>query len=133
MENMLECLKLASSLTNLKLKSSLMDMDTLFARLTGDADFLPRLENFDLVSAGSYSDSSLTPSAVVEMLCWRWVAVGITQLKSFRLVHYYPPKPPLASFLDLLKSDSEFQRLEREGMLLYTGHWTRDTDDFWSF
>ncbi|KAJ7029407.1 hypothetical protein C8F04DRAFT_1116838 [Mycena alexandri] len=128
MENMMECLKLASSLAHFKFHSpSLVDIDILFARLTGHADFLPKLEHLQL----SFFDNpsfALTMSLLIGMLCWRWAAVGIAQLKSFRLTC----EPPLASFFGLLKSESEFRRLGGEGMMLYVGR-TQETDEFWDF
>ncbi|KAJ7766614.1 hypothetical protein B0H16DRAFT_368402 [Mycena metata] len=162
MENMMECLKLAPSLAHFKFRApSLTDIAILFARLTGHADFLPRLEYLQLTFSDAvypdppalmslvikmlcrwaaippaalpksdvvYRDRPNLVSLVIGMLCWRWAAVGFTQLKSFRLTYI----SPLAPYLDFLKSESEFRRLEEEGMLLYVGE-TQDTDRFWKF
>ncbi|KAJ7766702.1 hypothetical protein B0H16DRAFT_370612 [Mycena metata] len=131
MGDLIECLKLTPSLAHLKFRCPYpSDFDILFTRLTGCADFLPRLEGLLAVFTGDETPPRLAPSVVVGMLCWRWAAVGIAQLKSFRLVH--GPNisdPPL--FLGLLKSEPDLQRLEGEGMLLYAGR--AEDDDILAF
>ncbi|KAJ7766708.1 hypothetical protein B0H16DRAFT_1686956 [Mycena metata] len=132
MEELIECLKLTPCLTHFKFYCAYpTDFDILFTRLTGCADFLPKLEDLLAVFNGDQTPPRLATSVTVEMLCWRWAAVGIAQLKSFRLVHGpNVSNPPL--FLGLLKSEPDFQRLEGEGMLLYVGR-NADDDFFWLF
>ncbi|KAJ7171954.1 hypothetical protein C8R46DRAFT_1257572 [Mycena filopes] len=123
MINLIECLKLSSSLTHLRLTlRPISDLDGLFAQLTGRPEFLPTLEYFELKIPLAYAYP--TVSAVVKMLCWRWAAVGITQLQSFRL----------QDRSEALKSHPDVRRLESEGMRLYTGANTTAGDDvFWDF
>ncbi|KAJ7154209.1 hypothetical protein C8R46DRAFT_1119022 [Mycena filopes] len=106
----IKCLKLTPSLTHLRLTPHyIRDIDVLFTQLTGRPEFLPRLENLEmeLSNAESYRP---TTSVVVEMLCWRWAAAGITQLQSFRL------RDPIS------------------GSLLYAGENITPGDDvFWDF
>ncbi|KAJ7036614.1 hypothetical protein C8F04DRAFT_1095119 [Mycena alexandri] len=138
MEDLTECLKLAHYLVDFKFHCPyLTDIDILFVQLTGSVDFLPRLEHVHLVFSRNPPD--LTTS-VVEMLSWRWAALGITRLQSFELLHYaiyssggenlYGSQP--TAFLDLLRSESEFRRLEGEGMLLAARE-TEDSDVSWLF
>ncbi|KAJ7727922.1 hypothetical protein B0H16DRAFT_1778190 [Mycena metata] len=132
MEDLIECLKLTPSLAHFKFRCAHpSDFDILFTKLTGCAKFLPKLEGLLAGFDEEKTPPSLATSVAVEMLCWRWAAVGIAQLKSFRLVH--GPKvsdPPL--FLGLLKSDADFQRLQEHGMLLYAGL-AEDNDVFGDF
>ncbi|KAJ7766714.1 hypothetical protein B0H16DRAFT_1882746 [Mycena metata] len=132
MADLIECLKLAPFLTHFKFRSTYpTDFDILFIRLTRCADFLPRLEGLLVVFDRDETPPRLATSVAVEMLCWRWAAVGIAQLKSFRLVH--GPNVSISPlFLNLLKSEPDFQRLEGEGMLLYVGR-NVDNDLFWLF
>ncbi|KAJ7171967.1 hypothetical protein C8R46DRAFT_946771 [Mycena filopes] len=127
----IQCLELTPSLTHLALDCvGPFSLDALFVQLTGHQEFLPRLESFDLEPSFDYwhklklaVDWSLTPTVVIEMLCWRWTAAGITQLQSFRL------QDPISS---ALKSHPDFRRLEGEGMLLSAGD-VISADAFWDF
>ncbi|KAJ7940154.1 hypothetical protein B0H13DRAFT_1936834 [Mycena leptocephala] len=121
-ENLIECLKVTPSLVHLELEYARhrpVDMDAIFTQLTELSDFLPKLESLRTVFP-HYNESDppcLTASIFVQMLCWRWAAVGIAQLRSFRLGYCCNPPP----FDEPRTVQSEFERLEAEGMELYFG------------
>jgi hypothetical protein len=122
-ENLIECLKVTPSLVHLELEYTRhrpVDMDAIFTQLTELSDFLPKLESFRAVFPhyNQYDPPCLTASIFVQMLCWRWAAVGITQLRSFRLGYCCNPPP----FDEPTTVHSEFERLEAEGMELYFGN-----------
>ncbi|KAJ7171955.1 hypothetical protein C8R46DRAFT_1348469 [Mycena filopes] len=88
MAELIKCLKLASSLTHLRLTlDPTADSDVLIVQLTGRPEFLPRLEYFALTIFSypqSHSPTTSWTDAITEMLRWRFDAVGSTQLQSFR-------------------------------------------------
>ncbi|KAJ7685663.1 hypothetical protein DFH06DRAFT_1463649 [Mycena polygramma] len=81
-----------SSIVHLKLTLTalpdLVDTDAVFAQFTHQVDFLPKLEIFHIFFPATYDLSRLTVFVLVQMLCWRWAAVGLTRLRAFRLGHY---------------------------------------------
>ncbi|KAF7337875.1 F-box domain-containing protein [Mycena venus] len=124
---LIQCLKAIPSVVHLKLRPSQLD-NTLLSQFTGHSDFLPKLESFHLVAV--YSEiTGTTPDIavnVMDMLHWRWTAVGVTRLQSFRLA--YNAKEPgfncngkIPGLDDALSSRSKFRRLQNEGMVLYVG------------
>ncbi|KAJ7777102.1 hypothetical protein B0H16DRAFT_1504337 [Mycena metata] len=134
MEDLIKCLEQVPSLIAFHFHCpSFTGIDILFTQLTGHVNFLPRLEHLHLLFSCS-PPSHLMP-VVIGMLGWRWAAVGITRLQSFGMLHRYAyrrygSEPPV--FVDLLKAESEFRRLEGEGMLLAArGMESADADRFW--
>ncbi|KAJ7766740.1 hypothetical protein B0H16DRAFT_1522390 [Mycena metata] len=130
MDDLLQCLQAVPSLVQLRLRPILnvVNLDPLFSRLTGQSDFLPQLELFHLVLSLRHTREerelppiTMTPSVVVQMLCWRWASSKVP-LRSFRLAQPY--KVPVGQ---AIKLDPEFQRLAAEGMMLYIGE--RDRSD----
>ncbi|KAJ7777107.1 hypothetical protein B0H16DRAFT_1879249 [Mycena metata] len=120
MGDLIKCLEQAPSLVVFRLHCAFIsDTDILFTQLTGHIGFLPRLEDLHVVFSidPSPESDSLTTAVVVQMLSWRWAALGITQLQSFKLLHRELYRSEPVVFLDLLKSESEFQRLEGEGKI----------------
>jgi hypothetical protein len=116
-DSLIQCLKAVPSLVHLKLEPQrVIDMNAIFAQLTRHPDFLPKLESLHLFSAHTGPPHSVTASVLVEMLCWRWAAVGITRLRSFQMAH----SSYLLRFRDE-EARSEFRRLKKEGMVLYLG------------
>ncbi|KAJ7766697.1 hypothetical protein B0H16DRAFT_1453741 [Mycena metata] len=107
-------------------------MDTMFGQLTRQSDFLPHLESLHLVFPGNSCDNAITPSVVIEMLCWRWAGTGTAQLLSFRLAHETDYKIESDA---VINSHPESRRLEDEGMDLYVGvaNTTTDSDSFWEY
>ncbi|KAJ6531172.1 hypothetical protein B0H19DRAFT_471937 [Mycena capillaripes] len=128
-DTLIECLKATPTLVNLKIQPLHFAVNAVVARLTGPSDFLPKLESFHLVFSLSHvaDVTSKSASVVVEMLCWRWAAVGISRLQSFRLAHGGIDKP---KFVDAVKSHPEFGRLKENGMALYIGQMTLSDDTF---
>ncbi|KAJ7024275.1 hypothetical protein C8F04DRAFT_1239732 [Mycena alexandri] len=125
-DDLLQCLQTIPSLVQLRLRPilNILNLDPLFSKLTGQPDFLPNLESFHLVLSPrdasrdreiSRPPTTMTPSVVVQMLCWRWASSKVP-LRSFRLAH--PHKQPAGK---AIKLDSEFKRLAAEGMMLYIG------------
>ncbi|KAJ7171976.1 hypothetical protein C8R46DRAFT_1084394 [Mycena filopes] len=137
--DLIACLAASSSLVDFTLKLAFptapstgsdarrVEVDTLLAQFTRQAEFLPHLASLHLVFPGNSCDGGVSPSAVIEMLCWRW---GSTPLRSFRLAHgaYYEISAELA-----INSHPEFARLKDEGMNLYVGKAFTDTDSFWTY
>ncbi|KAJ7766705.1 hypothetical protein B0H16DRAFT_1717048 [Mycena metata] len=130
MNGLIQCLQAAPSLVELKLEpvASVFNINPLFVQLTGNNDFLPRLEHLSLIFPRLTAEIIpktliVTPLVVVNMLCWRW---GTMRLKSFRFAH--PPKQS-AALGQAIKSNAEFIRLERAGMVLYVGP-TDNNDTF---
>ncbi|KAJ7685732.1 hypothetical protein DFH06DRAFT_49692 [Mycena polygramma] len=126
-ESLIDCLKAAPSLVHFRLEPALhlVDMDSIFAQFSGFPDFLPNLESFYIVfpvGNGSLNVPCLTATIVVEMLCWRWAAGEITRLRSFRLAHHR------WRFGQDILAHPEFQRLEKEGMVLHVGKSERQDD-----
>ncbi|KAJ7759170.1 hypothetical protein B0H16DRAFT_1534664 [Mycena metata] len=118
MEDLIKCLKMVPLLTTFTFHCpNLTNIGILVGELTGHVDFLPRLEHLRLEFLQD-PPPRLTTS-VVNMLCWRRTALGIAQLQSFWLLHYRLRNANPSLFLDLLKRESEIQRLEGEGMLLH--------------
>ncbi|KAJ7685650.1 hypothetical protein DFH06DRAFT_1159054 [Mycena polygramma] len=116
-DELIECLKAAPSLVSLRLTPYVV-MDAVFAQLTGHAAFLPKLESLHIFFPFKYETSYFDASAVVQMLCWRWAAVGITRLLSFRLGYYRRE----LQFAEAMASHPECQALQAEGMDLYFAH-----------
>ncbi|KAJ7685674.1 hypothetical protein DFH06DRAFT_1159123 [Mycena polygramma] len=114
-ETLIECLKATPSLVVLKLKPPKFDLDPVFAQFTGLSDFLPKLKSLHIVLPQARTLRWTVPT-LVEMLCWRWAAVGTRRLQSFRLVHPYE-----LTFGECITAHPEVQRLEAEGMVLYVG------------
>ncbi|KAJ7137861.1 hypothetical protein C8R44DRAFT_766367 [Mycena epipterygia] len=121
-ESLIQCLEVLPSLVHLKIEPpDPRHMNTIFAHFTGNTDFLPKLESFHTVLLSSRLHY-ITQSVMIDFLCWRWAAVGITRLQSFQFEHVCETP----AFDDDIKSHSEFRRLEQEGMSLYVGmnpHW----------
>ncbi|KAJ7685686.1 hypothetical protein DFH06DRAFT_48889 [Mycena polygramma] len=115
-DDLIECLKATPSLVCLKL-TPLVAMDGVFAQLTGQVAFLPKLESFHMCLPYFYESSHLDASIVVQMLCSRWAAVGITRLGSFRLGYNRREVP----FGEAIKSHPDCRALQAEGMDLYFG------------
>ncbi|KAJ7766707.1 hypothetical protein B0H16DRAFT_1882739 [Mycena metata] len=113
---LVECLQAAPSLRHFELTPTghTADMDILFIQLTGQSDFLPHLESLHVdLEHWDDSDTFVTASIVVEMLCWRWdppAGIEIAQLESFEIVK--------ASKMRMLDSDPEVLRLREEGMVI---------------
>jgi hypothetical protein len=121
---LIQCLKATPSVVDLELQPNHLVIDTTFAEFTGHTDFLPKLESFHLVAVYSRV-SGVTPTTatdVVDMLCWRWAAVGIARLQSFRFAYDPKKMPDLDEMFS--SSHSKFRQLEEEGMLLYIGQAT---------
>ncbi|KAJ6531174.1 hypothetical protein B0H19DRAFT_1190686 [Mycena capillaripes] len=118
-DTLIECLKATSSLVVLKLTPvpPLFDLDAIFAHCTGLSDFLPVLESFHAAAPVSEDDPRITASVVIQMLCYRRAAAGISRLQSFRLSHY-GSRP---QFDEAMTSHPEFQRLKAQGMDLHVG------------
>ncbi|KAJ7685696.1 hypothetical protein DFH06DRAFT_1159159 [Mycena polygramma] len=117
-DDLIECLKATPSLVCLKLVPHVA-IDIIFARLTGQIDFLPKLESFHTFFPYNHTTWHVDVSVVVHMLCWRWAAVGIARLQSFRLGYHTDRKEPRVG--ETLASHSECQALRAEGMDLYFG------------
>ncbi|KAJ7685718.1 hypothetical protein DFH06DRAFT_1119116 [Mycena polygramma] len=116
--SLIACLQATPSLVHLKLRPAphLANMSAVFGQLTGVADFLPKLEGFHTyLPLNRDAEWYPTVSVVARMLCWRWAAVGITRLRSFRL--WYGD----GLEIDAIKSHPECHRLRAEGMKLYFG------------
>ncbi|KAJ7757561.1 hypothetical protein B0H16DRAFT_1823897 [Mycena metata] len=113
MDDLIKCLEQAPSLVDFKFRCpSLAGIDILFVQLTGRVALLPRLQHLCLVFSHDPSPplTALTTSAVVEMLSWRWAALGITRLQTFGLLHdAYYNSPPAA-----------FSRLTERGVRIST-------------
>jgi len=122
-ENLIECLRAVPSLVHLKLEPlRIVDVNAIFAQLTGDSDFLPKLESLHVFFT---FHTDVSASIVAEMLCWRWAAVGITRMRSFHMPQSFYRQP----FQDEAV-ESEFRRLEKEGMDLYFGKERPGIDSF---
>ncbi|KAJ7766722.1 hypothetical protein B0H16DRAFT_371586 [Mycena metata] len=127
--SLIECLGAIPSLRTLRLEPGdwFADVDDIFRAMTGQPTFLPNLEIFHLVFSPrgdawcGEPPIIVTPSVVVEMLCWRWTSSKVP-LRSFRLAQPY--KVPVG---EAIKLDPEFQQLAAEGMRLYIGE--RDPSD----
>ncbi|KAJ7685645.1 hypothetical protein DFH06DRAFT_1029461 [Mycena polygramma] len=122
---LIECLKATPALVHLKLTLRptypVVDMDTVFTHFSGPVDVVPKLESFHTFLPHGYALSHLpTAPVVIQMLCSRWAAVGITRLRSFRLGHHHAA----VGFDEAIKSHSEYQRLRAEGMELFVGKTT---------
>ncbi|KAJ6490695.1 hypothetical protein C8R47DRAFT_1272802 [Mycena vitilis] len=122
--DLIKCLQVTTALVSLKFEPTPLtsSMNAISVQLTGVPSFLPKLELLHIIFPGSISSSPyqiprVTASTLVEMLSWRWNAVGITRLKSFQLAHSYGE----LRFQKAVLSDPEFRRLEAEGMELYIG------------
>ncbi|KAJ7766698.1 hypothetical protein B0H16DRAFT_1453742 [Mycena metata] len=139
--DLIACSRATPLLVHLKVKLTLhtalpstdemrAQMDTMFGQLTRQSDFLPHLESLHLVFPGNSCDNAITPSVLIEMLCWRWAGTGTAQLLSFRLAHgtYYKIESDA-----VINSHPEFRRLEDEGMDLYVGVANTTTDSFWRY
>ncbi|KAJ7161461.1 hypothetical protein C8R43DRAFT_1105101 [Mycena crocata] len=129
MEALVQCLQAVPSLIHLKLRlQDVSDMNAIFASLTGQRSFLPKLESMHTIFIYPETDMQLfTALVLVEMLCWRWATVGIARLQSFQLV-YTTKREPV--WCKATKSHSEFLRLKKEGMTLYIGRWRHTIDVF---
>ncbi|KAJ7029336.1 hypothetical protein C8F04DRAFT_1043331 [Mycena alexandri] len=134
--DLITCLKATPSVVHLKLKLALrksqastdkmrVQINTALGQFTGHPDFLPHLESLHLVFPGKSCDNGITPSAVIEMLCWRWASTGTAQLLSFRLAHGAKHNIESDTAINL---HPEFWRLVGEGMSLYVGVARKDTD-----
>ncbi|KAJ7907367.1 hypothetical protein B0H13DRAFT_2019159 [Mycena leptocephala] len=125
-ETLIQCLKATPSLVHLKLEPPrIVNMNTIFTQLTGNSDFLPKLESLHIFFSFDTGRHFITASVVVDMLCWRWAAVGITQLRSFQMAC----SSYRSRFCDE-EANSEFRRLKKEGMDLYLGMERPDIDSF---
>ncbi|KAJ7143070.1 hypothetical protein C8R43DRAFT_575839 [Mycena crocata] len=118
-ETLVQCLQATPSLVHLQLRAeSIQNINDMFTSLTGNPDFLPRLESMDVYSTYSPGMPVMPPSLVVEMLCWRWAAVGIARLRSFefKLSHFVDSK-----WDEAVNSHLDIRRLKDEGMVLDIG------------
>ncbi|KAJ7868298.1 hypothetical protein B0H13DRAFT_2670318 [Mycena leptocephala] len=113
-ELLIQCLKATPSVVHLKLQPNHLVINTTIAQFTGHADFLPKLESFHLVAVYSrVSGVTLkTATDVADMLRWRWAAVGIARLQSFRFAYDANAKKMPALDEMFLSSHSKFRRLE---------------------
>jgi hypothetical protein len=93
-----------------------VNINTIFLQLTRKSDFLPKLETLyiDFPAGGVSGVTPATASIVVQMLCWRWSAVGSARLKLFEMMHTSEE----SVFEKAIKFDPEFKRLKKEGMAL---------------
>ncbi|KAJ6531144.1 hypothetical protein B0H19DRAFT_1190569 [Mycena capillaripes] len=126
-ESLIQCLKAIRSLVDLKLEPlRVVDMDVIFTKLTGDSDFLPKLESVHLFFSIHTGIHYINPTVVAGMLSWRWATDGITRLRSFQMAQsLYRPH-----FREKEEAESEFRRLKEEGMDLYLGLARPDIDSF---
>ncbi|KAJ6580980.1 hypothetical protein B0H19DRAFT_1113124 [Mycena capillaripes] len=123
---LIDCLKAVPSLEYLELEPlRVVDMNTLFNRLTRDSNFLPNLGSIHIFFSAHTGVHSINPSVLVKMLCWRWTAVGVIRLRFFNMAHSIN-RPP---FLDE-DANSEFRRLRKEGMEVYLGKERPGIDTF---
>ncbi|KAJ6490735.1 hypothetical protein C8R47DRAFT_1123400 [Mycena vitilis] len=119
-DDLIQCLKGTPSLVCLNL-TLFVAVGGVFAQLTGHVDFLPKLESFHTFFPYTYEASHLDAYAVVQMLCWRWAAVGgITRLLSFRLGYHRDLKVKFSDS-EVLTSHPQCRALQEEGMDLYSG------------
>ncbi|KAJ7029351.1 hypothetical protein C8F04DRAFT_42224 [Mycena alexandri] len=115
-ETFIQCLKATPTVVHLKLEPlQVVDRTTMFAQLTADAAFLPKLETLDIFSSKHTGFHRVDPSVIVKMLCWRWAADGITQLRSFQMLQ----TSKSCTFDSTVHP--ECRRLEQEGMILCCG------------
>ncbi|KAJ6531255.1 hypothetical protein B0H19DRAFT_1190972 [Mycena capillaripes] len=116
-DTLIECLKATSSVVHFKFQPPHLgfDFNSLLCRFTGHSDFLPNLQSFLMVFPFS-GVSSVTPATcllMIDMLRWRWSAIGSTRLQSFQLKHPYNTQ-----FENSIKTLPDFRELQQEGMAL---------------
>ncbi|KAJ7772964.1 hypothetical protein DFH07DRAFT_802059 [Mycena maculata] len=127
-EALIQCLKVVPSIVHLKIGPTYrVDMKQIYTRLARSTDFLPKLESFHAIftSEVSYVWRQDIP-ALLQMLPWRWAAVGVARLRSFQLAHTYSND----DFDETLTSHSQFLRLVEQGMELYVGKARPIVDSF---
>ncbi|KAJ7685698.1 hypothetical protein DFH06DRAFT_1075279 [Mycena polygramma] len=117
-DDLIECLKATPSLVYLNL-TPFVAVDSVFAQLTGQVAFLPKMRSFHAFFPDKYEISHFDESVVVQMLRWRWAAVGIARLTSFRLGYHKE-----LHFNEAITSHPECQALQAEGMDLQFGETT---------
>jgi len=137
--SLIQCLRATPSLTHFKLKPLDLDINSFFRQLIGHPHILPHLESFHLVFP--FPDisgaTSTTPSIIIQMLRWRWSAVGIARLQSFRLAHdisgqynFRWQRTYQSTLVEDVKLQGGFRELKEEGMVLYAGGAVAPIDTF---
>ncbi|KAJ7766676.1 hypothetical protein B0H16DRAFT_1366748 [Mycena metata] len=115
-ETFIQCLKATPSVVHLKLEPlQVVDRTTMFAQLTADAAFLPKLETLDIFSSKHTGFVRVDSAVIIKMLDWRWAGVDIAQLRSFRMLQTHEPRTFDST------AHPECRRLEQEGMILSCG------------
>ncbi|KAJ7685676.1 hypothetical protein DFH06DRAFT_48825 [Mycena polygramma] len=115
-DTLIACLNALPSLVHLKLEPlRSVKMDAVFVGLTGNR-LLPNLESLHMFFSAQTGVHSIDAFTLIRMLRWRWSAVGVTRLRSFQMA-YSQFRLPFWNE----KANTEFRRLEEEGMDLYLG------------
>ncbi|KAJ6502146.1 hypothetical protein C8R45DRAFT_610381 [Mycena sanguinolenta] len=81
---LLDCLKATPTIVDLRLQISLHipNLDPLFVKLTGQSDFLPKLETLYMTFGGDLPIVDM--SLVLTALLWRCMSVEVIRLRRFR-------------------------------------------------
>lgn len=119
-EILIQCLDAIPSLLHLKIQPGFhVDMNTIFAQLTGNVNFLPRLESLHVILTQPVPLTQAVPTAaLIGMLSWRWGSVRLSRLRSFQFAYTCTTTP---AFDEDLLFHPDFRRLKEEGMVLYIG------------
>ncbi|KAJ6531572.1 hypothetical protein DFH09DRAFT_1408911 [Mycena vulgaris] len=125
-EIIIQCLKALPSLVHLRIQPlRASHVNILFPYLTGDPDFLPKLESLHMILGGGgvikvRQVEAITVPVLIRFLRWRRAA----GLRSFQLAHKI-----MAPVLDqAVNSNVGFRRLAAEGMSLYVGMYRPEVD-----
>ncbi|KAJ7685547.1 hypothetical protein DFH06DRAFT_1158800 [Mycena polygramma] len=111
------CLKATPSVVHLKFQPRHVgvDINVLLLLLTRHPDFLPNLQSLSMMLplSGVSSMTHATPFLMLDMLLWRWSAVGSARLRFFDLITPYNK-----FMLRDIETKPECQRLVKEGMVV---------------
>ncbi|KAJ7436211.1 hypothetical protein FB451DRAFT_1571133 [Mycena latifolia] len=122
-ETIIQCLHAVPAVVKLKLEMppGIGPTDALFQRLTGAADFLPRLEHLYVRELGYafIETGERTPAVFLDMLEARWAPLGgMAQLQSLHFEHWWGSEADDA-FDTEVRGDPRWDKLRGEGMELF--------------